>query len=390
MNSKNQSEVIENDLKLEHISGFWSKSIVIFSVFVLTLTACEKDDKEDTSITDLNRSEMLSNYADQMIIPNYSILNQNMEDLNHSIEQFVAEPSIDNLIDCRANFTDSYRAWQHCSAYEFGPASQVVLRATLNTFPCDLDQIHSNIESGSYNLESISNIDAIGFPALDYLLYQTEMSEEEIVAFFEENDNASNYLSDISYQMSTLVSGVYSSWISNQGNYKSTFIDNDGTDVGSSLGMLVNEMNFDFEIIKNAKIGIPLGKQTLDMTLPNKVEAFYSGISNELAIENLKSIRNIFTCTDHHDIGYIGLEENLDQVDATYQNDLLSKAIKNQFDRCIDKLESIDLPLSEAVDTQNELVNQAYLEIQKQVVLIKTDLPSALSVMITYQDNDGD
>jgi len=40
--------------------------------------------------------------------------------------------------------------------------------------------------------------------------------------------------------------------------------------------------------------------------------------------------------------------------------------------------------------TNPSVVDAAYVELQKQVVLFKTDMPSSLGVLITYQDNDGD
>jgi hypothetical protein len=43
-----------------------------------------------------------------------------------------------------------------------------------------------------------------------------------------------------------------------------------------------------------------------------------------------------------------------------------------------------------AVNTEQSKVQDLYNEMQKMVVLLKVDLSSALSILITYQDNDGD
>ena len=53
-------------------------------------------------------------------------------------------------------------------------------------------------------------------------------------------------------------------------------------------------------------------------------------------------------------------------------------------------MEQIPAPLSIAVDQYKTEVDAAYLEIQKNVIMLKTDMPSAMGVLITYQDNDGD
>jgi hypothetical protein len=46
--------------------------------------------------------------------------------------------------------------------------------------------------------------------------------------------------------------------------------------------------------------------------------------------------------------------------------------------------------LANAVVNNSSPVNTAYLKIVQALVLLKTDMPSALGILITYQDNDGD
>ena len=47
-------------------------------------------------------------------------------------------------------------------------------------------------------------------------------------------------------------------------------------------------------------------------------------------------------------------------------------------------------PLSQGVQGNTAPIEAAYNEIQKLVVLLKTDMPSAMGILITYVDNDGD
>ena len=51
---------------------------------------------------------------------------------------------------------------------------------------------------------------------------------------------------------------------------------------------------------------------------------------------------------------------------------------------------AIPEPLSDAVVNQAPTVENAYNEIQKLVVMLKSDMASALSILITYTDADGD
>ena len=52
--------------------------------------------------------------------------------------------------------------------------------------------------------------------------------------------------------------------------------------------------------------------------------------------------------------------------------------------------ELIQLYLSENIENESAALNELYNEILKQTVSLKTDMPSAIGVLISYQDNDGD
>ncbi|MCB0614576.1 MAG: peptidase M75, partial [Phaeodactylibacter sp.] len=56
----------------------------------------------------------------------------------------------------------------------------------------------------------------------------------------------------------------------------------------------------------------------------------------------------------------------------------------------LDALSLVQAPLSGAIEGNNERVVNAYNEITRQLVNIKTDMPSVLCVSITYVDNASD
>jgi predicted lipoprotein len=168
------------------------------------------------------------------------------------------------------------------------------------------------------------------------------------------------------------------------------FANADGNDVGSGTGMMVNQLNYDWETLKNIKIGIPLGKKTLGTPLPDKVEGYYSGISMRLAVRNAEAMQALYLGNGSFGSTDIGLDDNLETIEAKHGSGLLNAAITAQFTVAIAKLKATADPLSARVTDAPAIVDEAYLEMQKLVVLLKSDMPSALGVLITYQDNDGD
>jgi predicted lipoprotein len=186
------------------------------------------------------------------------------------------------------------------------------------------------------------------------------------------------------------VNTLYQAWNPAYGNYITTFKISTGSDVGSSISMLINQLTFDLEIIKNAKLAIPLGKKTLGSPLPEKCEAYYSRVSVELMKKNLNNLYNTYAGIDVNGANKDGFDDYLEFLSIDFNGTKLHLAINNQFNLALNKLNEVPDPLSQSILSQNAKVEAAYIEIQKLVVLLKNDLASALGIQITYQDSDGD
>lgn len=350
-------------------------------ILISSLTLLASCDKGGTP-EEFDRSAMLTNMADNVIVPELNGLGTDLEALDNSADAFVAAPNASNLNDLKADYIAAYYSFQHCKMYDFGPMMDYAVKSAMNTYPTDTIQIQSNISSGSYNLGTIENVDAIGFPAIDFLLYY--QSESQVINSFDTAPDAANrrtYLTDITSKMKTEFDLVISGW----SNYKADFIANDGNDAASSTSSLFNEFLKDIELAKNAKIGIPAGQQTGGQTLPSYVEGYYSGQSINLAIESIKGLKKAFS----GDIG-LGFDDYVVDVQGMDGTGSLAHNIQTQFNVVSDALAAIGSPLSEKVDTNPTAVNTAYLELKKLVTYCKTDMSSTLGLLVTFQDNDGD
>ncbi len=363
--------------------------IIMVSICFLS---CSDDDGGGSGTNEFDRKAMLENIGFNLIIPEYQQLQSAVNELNTATEAFTQSPDIANLSILRNAFTTSYLQWQNVSMYEFAEAETVLLRGSLNSFPTNTIVINSNLQSGSYNLDAISNINAVGFPALDFLLFGDSKTDSEILTDFNVAENFENrrqYIKDIVAQIKVKTDQVVNSWLGSEGNYIQTFINADATDIGSSLGLLVNALNLHVEkFLRDNKIGIPLGTRSLGIPVPANVEARYSQNSINLAVANLKAIKNLYL--GDNDTNGLGIYENLVDLGATVDGAQLADKILNQFDEVIQKVEAIPEPYATTVESNPNSATEAHSAIQQLVVLLKTDMPSALGVLITYQDNDGD
>lgn len=370
------------------------KVLSMITAGLLVLLFSCVDSTEETKVQ-IDRKPLLKNLADQVIIPGYTQLNTEVTAMNSSITAFLNEPSPVTLGNARSAFIKAYIAWQKVEFFDFGPAFDQTLRAQVNTFPTDNFAIDNAIATGNIQLQSLSNNNKKGFPAIDYLLYGDNKSDADIIADFTTNANASTrkeYLRASIEDMQTLVSRVSVAWNSGEGNYRSTFVERTGTDVGSSLGQLINSLSQSLEVFtRDAKVGIPLGKRSQGILIPKNAEAYYSGNSMLLARSNVQGYIDVFKGSRTSEgANSQSLLAYLNQLNAQYNGGSLSSALEQQFQNSLSKLNQISDPYSRSIEAQATIANEAYLELQKTVVLVKVDLASALGILISYQDNDGD
>ncbi|MBC5774404.1 imelysin family protein [Pontibacter sp. KCTC 32443] len=357
---------------------------------LVTLTSCSSDNGDDNTGSDFDRKAMLTNYADNLIVPGYQRFTVVTNEMKAAVDAFVAAPTAATLNTARQKYQQAYLTWQELSPYEFGPADEQMLRSNLNVFPTSATQIESNITAGTYDLQASANLVAKGFPALDYLLYG-QATEADVVAQYTTATNVANrkkYLQDITNLVVQHAQNTYNAWTTQ--NYSTTFKQSEGTAVGSAIGNLVNQLNSDIDITKRYKLGIPAGKFTAGTARPTEAEAYYSGTSLELLLQNLRAEKAIFLGMSADGTNGIGLDDYLNHVNAKKDNMLLSDAIEQQFNLAIAAAEAVNAPIKDAVTTNQAAVNKVYDELQKLIVLTKTDMPSKLGVTISYTDNDGD
>ena len=149
----------------------------------------------------------------------------------------------------------------------------------------------------------------------------------------------------------------------------------------------MNEFNRDFELAKNAKIGVPFGKQSLGIQLPEYIEARYSGISLDLLEESISALQKVY-----NGVGFTtgadgpGFDDYLIHLEKSN----LDSTIDIGFNGIINRTNSFTNTLEQEMVVSVPELDLLYSLLQGHVVHIKTDMTSSFGVLITYQDNDGD
>lgn len=342
----------------------------------------EGSDSDPDPSVDLTkqRKDIAAHLADHYIVPVYQELRLSFDALSTAFTVFEEDQSEQNLGAFRNHLKDTWLTWQKASLFQIGPAESNAIRVVLNVYPTDIDKIESNIMDQSYTLGTIENRDAVGFPALDFLL-----NSESVALPFDEN--TLQYIGDIIDHASSTVSLVHDDFQS--GTYLVNFVSDQasGTDVGSALGQMVNSIDNHFQrYVRDGKLAIPAGIRSAGIPRPTTTEAYYGGYSVELLRQALESYQNLFEGKGYDGVQGPGILDYLRSID---QADLATD-ISAQLQRCIDDLDMLTDPLSTQLEQSTESAEMVFLTLQEFVTLIKSDMASVMGITITNQDNDGD
>lgn len=365
-------------------------AIVLGALFIsCSSNSNDGDVNVDGGIVDnFDRSALLVNLADNIIIPAYQDFAVKMSTLKSAGETFTTTPNQTNLDQVRSAWLTAYRTWQYVEMFNIGEGLIIDYRFNMNVFPLTQSDVDNNIANGGYDLTSVNNQDAQGFPALDYLLFGIGTNDTEILAKYTSNPNSQgfkSYLTDILSRMNTLTQQVTDSW--NNG-YRNSFVSNDGNSATSSLNIFVNVYVEYYErLLRANKIGIPAGVFS-GGPLPEKVEGLFSGIySKQLALDALDSFEDVFNGRAY---GSSSIGESFKSYLTYLERNDINSSITSQIAAARVQLSGLSDNFNQQVSNDNTQMLMAYDELQKVVVFIKNDMPNAFNVSIVFQDNDGD
>ena len=281
--------------------------------------------------------------------------------------------------------------------YSFGKAEAVNLKECTNAYPTNATGIDTNIASGTYDLKLFSQYDKQGFPALDYLINGLATSDEEIVAFYSTNANATNYKSylvAVNNRLKSNIGLILSDW---NAGYRNTYVSNNGTSVSSSVNITTNNFVKNLEKdVRSGKVGIPAGVFSNGTKYPEKVEAYYKNdVSKELLNVGTKATQDFFngkhfTADFPSETTGPSLKSYLDYVNAIRDGKKLSDIINDQFIVIATTNAALSNSFSQQIKSDNSKMLTAYDAIQQNVIYLKLDMMQALNITIDYVDGDGD
>ncbi|TAE22736.1 MAG: hypothetical protein EAZ92_15550 [Candidatus Kapaibacterium sp.] len=372
-------------------------SLCLICLCAIFLTACPPNNpSQGGTNTGFDRKKMLEDYADKLILPNYTDLQTSVNELETAVHSFATMPSTTTLTAAQAAWDKAYTAWQHCAGFDFGPADQPLgmLSQELGTFPTASNLIETAIRQRNFTTNNFQR-DTRGFPAMEYLLFSDSTlapPAERVVMRFTSDTARASVLRAMMLDIKTKVGNVVVIWkpVAGQPSYRNGFIANDGTNVGSGTSLLFNTFAGHFEQLKNFKFGVPAGLRAGQTRAESqRVEAYWSGQSLKFAKEHLAAVENVWAGKSKAGQDFTGFEEYLNSVQGG--KDLIAST-KTQLTNTKNVLAAIPATttLARSIESNASTVNAAFTELQKMTRFFKSDMSSLLGLQITFSSSDGD
>lgn len=371
------------------------KNIFYFILFTFTIIACSSDSEDEIDqITQFDRSSILKNYVENIIIPRYNDFKSELDNLKTAVDNFTQTPNTSNFDEVHIKWLNTYKKWQHIEMFNIAKAEEIMYFNTINTYPIDEIRMEENISSQKLDLSNSNDWSCQGLSGVDYMLHGIGVSKEEIIQHYKDDSNYGNYLKNLLTIMTSNTADVIQDW----STYKNTFIQASGNSNTSSLNMLTNDFVYYFEKgLRTNKIAIPAGYFSGGNILPEKVETYYSSknlfedVSKTLAKEALSASENLFLGKSASGSVGASLKTYLDYLHSNGTNkDNLSPIIITNFQKAHEALDDLNNNFIDQINNDKNKMLNAFDKLQALVINMKTNMLSILSIQVDYIDADGD
>lgn len=368
------------------------KNILPIFITASLLWSCNNKTKNENT-DNFDVSTILTNVGDNIITPQYSELKSSIAVMKNDFKEFNDSPDVTKLTKLQNSFKTAYSDWQSCSFVNFGNTNITTLRNVFNTYPTDTGNVNSTFTAADLNLESLSYADAIGFPALDYILFQG--AESEIVNRL--SGEAKKFVKNNIDLMATKSSAAFDFWNTSNDDYSTSFKTDNKKSNGSGFSDFVNGYIQDVEILKNGQLAYPAGIiggfdfETGEIkSKPNQSEALYSNYSLELFKAHLTNLENTYKGKDQLGTDGIGFDDYLSELGTKRDGLDLNELILGVFTSLQEKCDLLSGSMNDAIKNDPSTTDEIYKKIKELVAYLKVDMTNAVGVQITYIDNDGD
>jgi predicted lipoprotein len=354
---------------------------------IVLAAACSKSPgptKTSSLFGNYDQTAMLTNVGNGVLMAGINTLATNATLAQTAINTFTTTPTSANLTAAQTAWTTLAVNWATVAPFEFGPLQNNLIGANVDTWPAADSKIETAITSGS--AATSVGADTKGLKALEYLLFD-KTGNAAVLAKYTGSSGAARaaFLNSVAQDMATQSTTLQTNW---KTSYLSSFEGAGGNDVSSSVSQLVNSISLYLDLIKNMKVGNPIGmgvKVNDNQPHPDMIEYTIAEESLPVMKANLQAMKTAFDGGSGQ-----GLDDLLNYVKAQKNGQNLSAVVDAQFDDAISKINAITPPYATATSSQTKAIQAEFTSLKTLIAYFKVDVANNLGVTITFADTDGD
>jgi len=352
--------------------------ILIIVAIIFVVAGCSKAPVNNNTVAQSTlEGEVLTDFSNDLVIPNYADINAKAGIMNDAIQALVANTTDANLATARTAWKNTRTAWESAEGFLFGPVEDFNYDPDMDDWPVnkvDLDNLLA-----SSNPLTLADIDTLpttlkGFHAIEYVIFGVGGTQKAANITAREKV----YLTSLAQSLYNTTTDLVNSWAPSGGNYIAQVI-NAGkgsttfTSRQSVYLTLVGSMSDICNEVANEKMQTPFAAQ--DSTLD---ESSFSHNSVTDFTNNITGILNAYQ-SKYNNAGGHSLSELVASKNASLNNTLLS-----QMQAAIASFKTITVSYEQAIYTQKNQIKS----VQATINTLKASLDGDLNDFVKTNIKD--
>jgi predicted lipoprotein len=322
------------------------------------------------------------------VLPTHAAFVDASDGLYRNAEAFSLNPSDETLEALRASWKTVTENWKRCEVYDFGNVSNFFLHTRIHRWPVEIDGLEENIRTEEIINEDFINSrgsSIIGLAALEYLLFKDDLATT--LQGLTSDDARTAYLVAASKYLKAVAGELNLRW-TEEGP---AFTQRTTLSIDGGQNQLVNGLINQLEKTIRFRLRTPTGEQNGESPDPHLVETPYADFSISCIKAGFEEWKIAYRGGSPATSMIYGFDQYLTELGNTTINPNVEAAIS-----VIDN-HLVELEQSQSASSLGDLINddvnearQLTEEFQALLVLVRVDLSSAISVVLTITDVDGD
>jgi len=348
------------------------------AVALLLIAACGGDDEADTDTGFADR-EVVTDYADAVVIATYDLLAERGVALEAACQTLADDPSDETLVAARDAWVATRVPWEQSEAFLFGPVSARGYDPAMDSWPVNRTDLEAVLASDDeLNETYVAGLPETqkGFHTLEYLLWGVD--SEKTAAELTEREL--EYVLGLAADLRTTTDLLATSWtdaVDGEQAYRDVFVTagEEGNTTYPSLTAAAQEilvgMSGICDEVANGKIADPF-----DARDPDLVESQFSFNSLEDFSDDLRGVLNAYSGSFP-----AGGTSGRGVADLVAERDpALDERFRGEIEGAIEALGAIPSPFRDAI--QDEANDAAIIAAQEAIRTVQDTIDGDLTLLV--------